>query len=118
MQLIKLLPVLLLLSCATPAEEAAMSPVLFKKDQCKPVGNMDKFLFKTSGQTISASAIMALQPSTKAGRPILPDLVTLFYIGANGSWTIVTVGPNGIACALLWGTDFEVRKPKEKENAV
>ena len=45
-------------------------------------------------------------------------LVMMLFTSANGSWTLVSAGANGIACALIWGENYTVDRPKKTEKSI
>ena len=45
-------------------------------------------------------------------------LVMMLFTSANGSWTLVSAGANGIACALIWGEHYTVDRLKRAERGI
>jgi hypothetical protein len=45
-------------------------------------------------------------------------LVMMLFTSTSGSWTLVSAGSNGIACALIWGENYRVDKPKKTERGI
>ena len=45
-------------------------------------------------------------------------LVMMLFTSTSGSWTLVSAGANGIACALIWGEHYTVDRPKKAERGI
>lgn len=99
---------LFLAACATPEPEAQLS-IIFRRDQCLPIQSMAPALFQTGREVLIATSTIRLTGNF--------HVVTMHFASQNGAWTIVTVAPNGIACMVLWGLDFEIREPKPSTKA-
>jgi hypothetical protein len=45
-------------------------------------------------------------------------LIMMLFTSKNGSWTLVSAGNNGIACALIWGKNYKVNRIKKTKKSI
>ena len=117
MKLPLVLSLLFLFGCATPdatlsAKETSANPertINIKPNQCLKTDLLLPLLLKKYNEILIGSGTF---DSTRG------PLVMMLFTSTGGSWTLVSAGANGIACALIWGENYTVDRPKKTEKSI
>jgi hypothetical protein len=83
--------------------------IALKPNQCLPTDSLAPLLEKQYNEKLISSGTF---DSTRG------PLVMMLFISASGSWTLVSAGRSGIACALIWGENYTVNRPKKRGKSI
>ena len=95
-----------------PIKETPANPertISVRPDQCLKTTLLLPLLLKKYNETLIGSGTF---DSTRG------PLVMMLFTSANGSWTLVSAGANGIACALIWGENYTVDRLKKSGKSI
>jgi len=80
-----------------------------RPDQCLKTALLLPLLLKKYNETLIGSGTF---DSTRG------PLVMMLFTSKSGSWTLVSAGSNGVACALIWGENYTVDRQKKSGKSI
>jgi len=95
-----------------PIKETPSNPertINIKPNQCLKTDLLLPLLLKKYNEILIGSGTF---DSTRG------PLVMMLFTSKSGSWTLVSAGANGIACALIWGENYTVDRLKKSGKSI
>ena len=95
-----------------PIKETPANPertISVRPDQCLKTTLLLPLLLKKYNEILIGSGTF---DSTRG------PLVMMLFTSKSGSWTLVSAGANGIACALIWGENYTVDRPNKSGKSI
>lgn len=114
MRILTIIGAAVLAACAPLEDSGALPPgtsaFTASKENCGPTKDMIRSLYLGKREILTASATMIANQDT--------GVVVTFYASPWGSWTALLTAPDGNACKIMWGLNWQPHKFTKKGKQI